>query len=304
MTPPRTLLVTGATGKQGGALINALLSSQPTPPFNIAALTRNRTSNSAKALAARPRISLVEGNLDDPEPVFKQLGPVWGVFLVTLPMGNGQNADSEETQGKALVDAAVKNNVKHFVFSSVDRGGPELSDNESTNVPHFVSKYRIEKRLIEKATVSPQGMGYTILRPTAFFDNLTPDFMGKGFAAMWKGMGEKKLQFISTRDVGRYAAFAFEDSEKYHNQAVSIAGDELNFSEGEGIFRTVVGEDMPTTFVLVGRALRLGVKELGTMFTFFERVGMAADIAELRKHDADLQDFGRWLRESSPWAQK
>jgi uncharacterized protein YbjT (DUF2867 family) len=60
-----------------------------------------------------------------------------------VAIGNGASVESEERQGKALVDAAIKNNVKNFVYSSVDRGGPR-SDNDATNVPHFASKYRVE----------------------------------------------------------------------------------------------------------------------------------------------------------------
>lgn len=68
-------------------------------------------------------------------------------------MGNGQNATTEERQGKNLVDAALKNNVKYFVYSSVDRGG-ESSIDRPTDVPHFVSKHNIEHHLIN-ATKGP-----------------------------------------------------------------------------------------------------------------------------------------------------
>jgi uncharacterized protein YbjT (DUF2867 family) len=95
---------------------------------------------------------------------------------------------NEEAQGKALVDAALKNGVAHFVFSSVDRGGAH-SDNDPTIVPHFITKYNIEQHLFAKAQNS--NMTWTVFRPVAFYDNLTPDFFGKVFPTCWVAEGSK-----------------------------------------------------------------------------------------------------------------
>ena len=203
------------------------------------------------------------------------------------------------------MDAAVANGVSHFVYSSVDRGGPEKSDTDATNVPHFASKYRIEKHLQEKAASSSQGMTWTILRPVAFYENLTPDFMGKMFGAMWTSMGEgQKLQLISTRDIGLFTARAFNDPEEWKGQSISLAGDELTFAEAKEVFKKEVGSDMPSTFSILGSALRWGVKEMGAMFKWFEDEGYKADIQMLRKKEPTLQDFGKWLRESSDFVKR
>lgn len=83
----RTVLITGATGKQGGALVRALLSRGS--EFRILALTRDKTSPSARRLAAKSNnISLVQGDLNNVDGVFKaakQLQPdIWGVFSVQV----------------------------------------------------------------------------------------------------------------------------------------------------------------------------------------------------------------------------
>ena len=179
-------------------------------------------------------------------------------------MGSGASPETEEKQGKALVDAAVANNVSHFVYASVDRGGTEKSDAEATDVPHFVSKYRIEKYLLEKAAGSKQGMTWTILRPTAFFDNLVPGMMGKVFGAVFSTMKKgKKLQYISCRDIGIFAARAFNEPEEWKNQSVSLAGDDLTFEEMNAVFKKEIGTDMPATYQFVGTAVKWGVKEMG-----------------------------------------
>jgi nucleoside-diphosphate-sugar epimerase len=138
----RKILISGATGKQGGAVVKALLANPP-PDVEILALTRNINSNSAKALAANPQVTLIEGDLDDCAAVFQKAGgisAVWGVFCVTVPNLKSKEQGLETKQGNAMVDAAVENKVKHIVFTSVDRGGPGKSDDEPTYVPHFMSK--------------------------------------------------------------------------------------------------------------------------------------------------------------------
>ncbi|KAI9818682.1 MAG: hypothetical protein M1832_004157 [Thelocarpon impressellum] len=298
----KTLLITGATGKQGGAVISALLSSKHTPPFKILALTRNTEAASAKRLAEKPGVSLIKGDLDDPTAVFQQAGgpgKVWGVFSVQVPLGGKATPETEERQGKELATVAAENGVEHFVYTSVDRGGPQRSESNPTNVPHFISKHNIEQHLIQVAGASKQKMGWTILRVTAFFDNLTPDIGGKLFAAMWKGLGDTRLQFISTRDIGRFTARAFENPDRFRGQALTLAGDELNQAEANVAFEGVVGYAMPSTYVILGSVLKWAIKDMGLMFNWFAVEGFGADVPKLRKEDAELQDFATWLKDSS-----
>jgi uncharacterized protein YbjT (DUF2867 family) len=77
MTSPRSILVTGATGKQGGSLIASL----PAGDFELRALTRKPSGPAAQALA-RQEVSIIEGDLDDAGSLRKALAGVWGVFAV------------------------------------------------------------------------------------------------------------------------------------------------------------------------------------------------------------------------------
>ncbi|KAK5110031.1 hypothetical protein LTR16_005672, partial [Cryomyces antarcticus] len=146
MNSTRRLLVTGATGKQGGALIESLLSRPSGNPFQIYALTRNTTSRSAQALASKPNVSLVQGDLDDCPTIFKKIEKPWGVYSVTPPI---KGAEVEEKQGKALADAAVAAGVKQSIFTATDRGGDLKSEGNPTPVAHFASKYRVEEHIKE-----------------------------------------------------------------------------------------------------------------------------------------------------------
>src|SRR5947208_14184827 len=135
---PKTLLITGATGKQGGAVIDALLSLPETDEFDIYALTRDPKSTRATKLAAKsPSIKILQGDLNDPN-ILVTLGiHFWGIFSVQADYGGGATAESGERQAKALVDGALQHGVEQFVYSSVDRG--RNSDNDPTVVPQFAS---------------------------------------------------------------------------------------------------------------------------------------------------------------------
>ncbi|KAI9799818.1 MAG: hypothetical protein M1825_004378 [Sarcosagium campestre] len=303
MTELRKILVTGATGKQGGAVIDSLLASNQQVPFEILAVTRNTSSQRALTLATKPNVTLIEGDFDRPDAIFDKAGAVYGVFAVQTPsLGN---KDLEEKQGKALVDAAVANKVQHFVFTSVDRGGAEKSGSNSTPVPHFISKHNIEKHLQKRAVEGSHQMRWTILRAVAFYENLTPDFFGKGFASMWKGVGDKELELISVRDIGDFAAMAFMNPKNYQGQAVSIAGDSLTFNQANIIFREEFGNDMPIAPWVVGKALKWFIRDLGLMFQWFVDEGFGDGLVEkTRQEKSDTMDFKQWLTQKSAFAAK
>jgi uncharacterized protein YbjT (DUF2867 family) len=297
MSSLRRILITGATGKQGGALLDALVSRPNGSPFHIYALTRNKQSKSAQRLAQKPNVSVIEGDLDDCPAILKQIDKPWGVFSVQLPL---PNATTEERRGKALVDAAVVAGVKHFVYTSTERGGVERSNQDPTNIAHFASKFNIERHLQEIAKTRAPEMAWTIIRPVAFYENLTPDFLGKAFSTMWKQVGDKKVQYVSSTDVGKVAALAFENPDTYHGQAISLAGDALTHTEGAAIFKRQTGKDMPETFGFVGSAIKVVLREqLGDMFVWFHEKGFGADLPALRKEYPFLMDFGTWLEKES-----
>lgn len=300
LTPPETIprkriLVTGATGKQGAAVIDALLASAATLAFEIYALVPN-ASPFTKALEKRsPTIKVLVGDLNDCSAIFESAPyPIWGVFSVQTPLADSGSRikGAEEKQGKALIDAALKNGAQHFIYSSVDRGGLK-SDSNATNVPHFIPKYNIERYLKERAKGS--GMTYTIFRSAAFFDNLTPNMVGRIFASAWCGMGKRKLQFVSVNDVGRFACMSFRRPAKFMNESISLAGDELTQKEANEVFKSSLSRSMPMTYMLFARIVLMWVRELGLMFRWFEKEGFGADIQECRKMNPEMEDLRKWL---------
>ncbi|KZN83462.1 Ubiquitin carboxyl-terminal hydrolase isozyme L3 [Penicillium chrysogenum] len=280
-------------GKQGGSLINNLLKKNAS--FKILAVTRDINSASAKELAQKSSsITLIQGNLDDPAAIFKNAERVWGVFSVQTT--NPRN-DDERRQGIALIDESIKQGVKHFVYSSVDRGG-EKSDRNPTAIPHFIFKHEIEKHLMEKAKGT--DMQWTILRPVAFFENFTPDYFGKVFTTAWQmTLKGKPLQLIATSDIGFFAARAFMNTGESKNRAFSLAGDELTFEQMSEIFKDLTGKNVPTTFRIPVWLMMAAVKDLGVMFRWFRDEGYGADVPAVKRLNPSLKTFGDWLKEDS-----
>ncbi|KAH7165321.1 hypothetical protein EDB81DRAFT_778972 [Dactylonectria macrodidyma] len=293
MATPKTLLVTGATGKQGGALIDSILASPQSSAFSIVAVTRDLTSRKAQKLATFPNVTVIQGDLSNVEGIFNKIDSVWGVYSVQI------NSDQEEQQGRALVDAAALHGAKHFVYSSGDRGGPEISPNNPTFVKNFAAKHAIEKHLERRAEKSPQQMTYTILRPVTFFDNITTDIHGKGFARMWEQLGDKKLQMVSTKDIGWFAAQSFLQPDKYRNAGLTLVGDELTQPEADIIFRKITNQPMQMAACPVASAVKFILKgSVGDMFKWFEKEGYGGNVEECRSINPNMQDFQAWIEEN------
>ncbi|KAL2044180.1 hypothetical protein N7G274_002885 [Stereocaulon virgatum] len=306
MATPEPLLVLGATGRQGKKLVDTIITSDSKASFTLLALTRNPESPSAKALAAKSStIKLVKGNLDDVPACFKAALeatngiPIWGVFSIQQALQDGATQEREMKQGKDMIDGAISNGVKVFVQTSVDRGG-DKSDSNPTNVPHFVSKHYIEAYLRERAEGG--NMTYTILRPTAFMEGLTPNFMGKMFATMFKvSLGSRPICFIATSDIGFFAGQAFmqPDSPDYKNQAISLAGDEITFEQINQNFKDKLGYPVPTTFEFLTHCALWMLPELRTMMRWFGEEGYVVDIPKLKRMHPGLMTFGDWLERES-----
>ncbi|KAH8887151.1 nucleoside-diphosphate-sugar epimerase family protein [Thozetella sp. PMI_491] len=295
----RDILIVGATGRQGRSTIDALFAS--VPPGNsstrVLALTRSATSPKSLALkSAHPEIILVEGDTCDPAPIFGAWPTISAVFLVTVP-------PNDEKQALPFLETAVASSTKvdHTVFTSVDRGGDEASWAQPTSVPHFAAKHRVELRL--RKLCDDAGRRWTILRPTSFMETFNPAFFGKLMASMWalSMPADRRMQMVSTRDIGRFAAKALLDPEAWAGRAVALAGDELSFTELQDVFRRTVGQELPQTYGVLAQPVLWLVEDAAKSFEWFSTVGYGADIEHLRGEEPRLQSFEKWLRESSQW---
>ena len=153
MSDKKKVLVFGATGQQGSAVVKALQEKG----HDIIALTRNASSDKAKVLSATG-VDVREGNFHTASELVDLIKEVDTVFSLTTPFEEG--VDKETEQGVAVAEAAAQAGVKHFVFNSVSDA------DKATGIPHFDSKYKVERR------IKDLGLPYTIIAPVYFMDNL------------------------------------------------------------------------------------------------------------------------------------
>jgi uncharacterized protein YbjT (DUF2867 family) len=171
-------------------------------------------------------------------------------------------------------------------------------------VPHFITKHNIEQHL--RIKTKGTNMTWTVLRPVAFFDNLMPNFFGKVFTTsflMRLGEDKKKMQMIATSDVGLFGAQAILNagSAEYKNRSLSLAGDELTFSELKSIFEKRTGEKLPTTYTLLAGLVQRISKDFGYMMKWMHDDGFGVEIADVKKMNPEMKDFGTWLDTESAW---
>lgn len=309
----KTILVCGATGKQGGSVLKQLATHPSSSQYTLLAVTRDAKSASALRITEQyPEVKLVQGNLDDVSALFasaesalKEAGKeekIWGVYSVQISMGKGTSTEGEVKQGCSLIDESIKKGVTHFVYSSVDRGGNQRSFENTTPIPHFQTKYQIEQHLLEKAGKKGEIMGWTILRPVAFMDNLAPGIPTRVFlAALRDTLQGKHLQWVSVEDIGIFGARAFREHEQWNGRAEGLAGSELTMDEMSSCFERTIGSPVPATYGVFGSFLKYMVTELNIMITWFATEGYGVEIEKLRKEEPKLCDFETWLRERSGW---
>jgi len=282
----KTVLVTGATGRQGGAVVRHMLPKG----WKLRALTRHRDSYAAKNLADQG-IELMQGDLEDPTALERAARGVYGIFSVQDFWAVG--ARREVQQGKNLAEAGKRAGVEHFVYSSV--GGAE----RKSGIDHWESKWEIEKH------IRKLGLPATMLRPAAFMENYYIDQVEIGILKgklMDPIRGDKPYQTIATEDIGAFAALAFERPKEFIGLELEIAGSELTNPETAETFSRVLGK--PVKFQLLPMPLVRVVlgKEFYQMFRWFNEEGFRADIKELRRRYSEirLQTLEEWLR-SEGW---
>ncbi|KAE9380937.1 NAD(P)-binding protein [Stipitochalara longipes BDJ] len=296
MATPMHFLIAGATGRQGGAVVTALLTHPDIKisPQNIWAITRDAGAASTQRLISSwPGINIVSGNLNSPDALFNQLGNILPQTAVFLAQAHGA---TELLDAKGFIDAAASHGVAYFVYSSVDRGGKELSDVDPSYCKTFSDKFYIEKHLKSVAAQNPE-MSYTILRPTWFADNAHWGFPGKLCMAGWKvWMGGKRMQVVCSRDLGRWAVEGLVRPERTRikNEALSIASEELSFEEFDGIWKRETGKGVPVTIGWLAMLVIWLVRDLNTMFHFIDERGYGADLGWLRER-VEPTSVAQWV---------
>jgi len=279
MSKKLTVVVTGATGKQGGAVVRNLLDRG----HEVRAVTRDTTSAKTGALS-KAGVTLVRASFEDTAALTKALEGATSLFAMTTPFEVGTQAETR--QGISAADAAKAAGV-HLVFNSAG------SANRQTGVPHFDSKYAVEEH------ISRIGVRATVLAPVYFMENL---YFGKEQLA--KGVyasplpPTRPLAQVAVADIGAVAVRLLEDPDRFAGKRFDLGGDELTGNEVIAILSRVTGRPF-TYFQVPLDVIRQRMGEDGTrMYEWFDRVGYTFDRAALRREfpEVAFHDFESWAK--------
>ncbi len=277
------VLVTGATGKQGGATARALLSRE-TP---VRALVRDPAGPAARELAELGA-EVVTGDFDEPSTLAAAVAGTRGVFLVPpAAFGpTGWDVDLEAARGGALINAARHAGTDHIVFTGV-----ASFDNE---IPWGSAG----KRQIEQA-LADSGLRYTVLRPVRFMENYLAQGMPlDGFA---DGVNthlfpsDRPVQMIAVDDIAAVAAAAFADPGRFDGLTLELAGDAVTPSDAMALISRATGYPVRYREITEAQADELGDQIGNTWRLSHQGHGWHADIDEVRRIHPGLQSLEIWL---------
>lgn len=278
----RLILVTGATGRQGGAVARRL----KTDGWHVRALTRDPEKPQATDLGNRG-IEVVKGDLTDRSTLGNALKGVYSVFAVLS--WSEQGTVGEVRQGKNIVDAAKAAGVKHFVYSSV------AAADQKTGIPHFESKNVIEKY------IQALGLPATILRPVFFMYNFSQTKLKNSILEGTLSMPVKPdvpLQMLAVEDFAHFVAVALENPSGHIGKTIDLAGDELTMTKAAECFSDVIGRTVRYVELPVEQVKSYSL-DMALMYQWFNEHGLkVADIKKLRSGYPGLMMLETWLRKT------
>ncbi|MEE8388805.1 MAG: NmrA/HSCARG family protein [Acidiferrobacterales bacterium] len=280
-----TVLVSGATGNQGGAVSRSLIAGG----HQVRALTRNTDSPKTKALTALG-VDVRQGNFDDEDAVANALKGVDSFYLMGSPLEIG--VEGETAQGIKLANAARTAGVGHLVYGSVANADLD------TGIPHFDSKYKVEQH------IKTLDIPYTITAPAFFMDNVIAPWSidalvaGKIMQAM---PGDRVLQEVSVKNIGDFVASIIGRRDSVFGKRFDYAGDELTGNESAAILTQATGHPIQYESFPVS-VLKEQSEDMAAMFDWFDRVGYSIDIKTLHRDFSDInwQNYRDWV-DSQNW---
>ncbi|GAK59889.1 NmrA-like family domain-containing protein 1 [Candidatus Vecturithrix granuli] len=292
MASQKRILVTGATGAQGGSVARHLLQKGN---FAVRALTRNPDSDKAQALKAIGA-ELVKGDLDDLDSLRAALEGVYGVFGVT---NFWEHFGKEYQHGKNLVDAVAGANVEHFVFSTLPHV-KKITHGE-LDTPHFDIKAQLEEY------TRSLKLNATFVHVSFYFENFVfffpPQKQEDGTFRISFPQGETPLAGIAVEDLGGIIAPIFDRPDEFQGKVVVAVGDFLPVRTYAELMTQILGKTIVykhisrETFASLGFP---GADDLANMFDFYRRyiLDRQKELEQCRALYPNLQTFETWLKAS------
>ncbi|GFF43913.1 nmrA-like family domain-containing protein 1 [Aspergillus udagawae] len=234
----KLITVFGATGNQGGSVIDAILADpQLSKEFKIRGITRDTTKKSAQELAKRG-VEVVSADLGSVDSLTAALEGTHTVFLVTN-YWETMNADIEYSQGKNVADVSKAVGVSHLIFSSLHHVKEE-SKGRLTHVPHFDSKANVEKY------IRASGVGCSFVLPGYYMSNFK-QMLNRAedgsYQLFYPVSNQAKFPlFDAAQDTGLFVKAAIKHADQLKNKRILAAAKYYTPEEIVDTFSQVSGK--------------------------------------------------------------
>jgi len=292
MSSQTKIMVTGATGAQGGSVARALLADGH---FAVRALSRNPDSEKAAALRAAGA-EVVRGDLADSTSVKKALEGCTACFGVT---NFWEHFDAEFEQGKNLIEAVAAAGIKDFILSTLPP--VKKATNGELSVPHFDTKAELEtltRRLIPGAAFTHVAFYYE-----NFIHFMPPQKQADGTWAFGFPQGETKLAAVAVEDLGGVVAPVFHDLDSWRGKVIGIVGDDRPATDYAAVLSRVTGATIRYNHipreVYAGFGFP-GADDLANMFDFNRRfiLNRQDDLKMSKKLYPAIRNFDSWAEQN------
>lgn len=295
---PAPVLVTGSTGRQGGATARALLAAG----VPVRALVRNPATERVKAVEALGA-ELVTGDLLDRGSVTRAAEGARAVFSVQMPDMNGRGFEGESAQAVNLIEGALAAGVPQFVHSSVSGAGqhtevPGWAEGRWARMePYFATKAGIQDRVREAGFAH-----WTLLKPGFFMENFLPSMaflfprgVEGGLVSVLKPW--TRLSLVAVDDIGTAAAAAFAAPERFDSVELELASDYLAMTDIAGILSRALGTGLTAPDMTEQEATAAGMPGMGASHERINVAGQPARPEYARALGIPLTTFEEWAQE-------
>ncbi|MEV4758443.1 NmrA family NAD(P)-binding protein [Micromonospora sp. NPDC049559] len=300
-TTPVPVLVTGATGRQGGAAARALLAAG----VPVRALVRDPGTDRARAVEALGA-ELVTGDLHDRDSVIRAAEGARAVFSVQMAdlTAAGFDFAGETAQGVNLVEGAKAAGVPQFVYTSVAGAG------QHTEVPGWVDGRwpMVESSLGAKSAIQDRVREagfphWTILKPGFFMENFLPAMaflfprgIEGGLVSVLKP--ETRLSLVAVEDIGAAVAAAIAAPERFDGVELELASDYLSMTEIAEVLSHVLGTRLSAPEMTEEEALAAGMPQMGAAHEWMNVAGQPGRPRYARELGIPLTSFDAWARKN------
>ncbi|WP_434345475.1 NmrA family NAD(P)-binding protein [Myxococcus virescens] len=299
MSSNECVLVTAATGRQGGATARALLAEGGTP---VRVMVRNPKAPNAKALA-EAGAEVVVGDLDDPASLRAACAGARAVFSMQSPVisTTGVDYSKELQQGRNLVEAALAEGVETFVHTATSGVGDHRNVEGWAEGRWKSHETYWENKLATCDLVRSAGFKHwTLILPATFMDHpmLDPAGFVDGRRLLTVIRTDQTIALVAPEDIGKAAAAALNNPATFNGVTLQLASDLLTLPQIAEVLSRLDGKEYIVQVSTVEEAVAAGLHPgVAQGLTYMNVAPVLARPEIARSYGLSPMSFETWARQ-------